>query len=173
MTGWRPRSHFFLHRIINLPNSTAVSQMPCPWSLVFLGTSLGSPSGMSSVKTRRKGRWHFGNLQEREGDKEARPKQQWIWTEEERVWMSTQSLCHLRASNIHIPLPPQMRSQIRSWGVSEAHSVWELLKIKGFKFEKKELLRGFRVDIGLDTSSSASPYGVRASFKKIPLTNYL
>lgn len=117
MTVWRPRSHFFLHRIINLPNSTAASKMPRPRFLVFLGTSLGSPSGMTRVKVRRKERWHFGNLQER-GDKEARPKQQWIWIDEERMGMSTQWLCHLRALSIHIPLP--LRSEIRQGAAKEA-----------------------------------------------------
>lgn len=109
--GWRPRSHCFLHRIINLPDLTAVSKMPCPRFLVFLGTSLGNPSRMTRVKMRRKERGHFGNLQKREGDKEARPTQQWIWMDKERIWMTTQSLRPVRAPNIHIPLPPQSGSQ--------------------------------------------------------------
>lgn len=140
--GWRPRSHCFLHRIINLPNLTAVSKMPCPRFLAFLGTSLGNPSGMTRVKTRRKERGHFGNLQKREGDKEARPTQQWLWMDKERVWMTTQSLRPLRAPNIHIPLPPQSGGQ-KPGCLRGAHSVG-VLKDQRIQVWKKRTSYWFR-----------------------------
>ena len=150
---------------LNAATRSSLHTVCCPQLLLFLGTLLGSPSEMTRVKTKRRERWHLGNLWEGNGKKATIPsrgKSKW----RKNIDKYTIVIPPEAPKYPHAPSHSDKESEKeQARGNSDVRSVQETLEDRRIHIWKGRIYIGFRVDIRFDSSFSASPYGVKLSFQ--------